>query len=80
MAHAAAVPGKFAKRSGQTDVQFAEEMRARGYKRVTRWVLDISNPKVLAEYKRQLEKLAKHQRKEGVPDFFPPDEDLPGWS
>jgi hypothetical protein len=80
MAHAVASSAGLRKKQGQTDVQFAEEMRARGYKRVTRWVLDISNPKVLAEYKRQLEKLAKHQRKEGVPDFFPPDEDLPGWS
>lgn len=80
MARVATSAGTFSKRPGQTDEDFAEEMRARGYKQVTRWVLDLENPKVLAEYKRQLEKLAEHQRREGVPDFFPPDEDIPGWS
>ena len=79
MAHAVTSPEKIGRRPGQTEREFAEEMRAKGYKQVTRWVLDMSDPTVLAEYKRQLAKLAEHQRKDGVRDFFPPEEDVPGW-
>ena len=59
---------------------FQAEMRAKGYKRVVRWVLDTSNPVFATEYKRQLDAIAAHQRKHGAKDFFPPEEDVPGWS
>jgi hypothetical protein len=55
-------------------------MRAKGFKRVVRWVPDVSNPDAKAEYLRQLAVLAEHQRRNGAVDFLPPDEDVPGWS
>ncbi len=60
--------------------KFEAEMRSKGYKRVMRWVPDLSNLHFTAEYRRQLEAIAKHQRKFGASSFLPPEEDIPGWS
>ena len=37
-------------------------MRAKGYKRVVRWVPDPSNPTFAEQRKRDLQALAEHQR------------------
>ena len=62
-----------------TGAQYAAQMRARGYKQVTRWVLDLSNPEVLAEYRRQRVALAEHQRKHPEELLELTAEDLEGW-
>jgi len=60
--------------------EFAAQMRAKGYKQVTRWVLDLSNPTVLAEYKRQRAALTEHQRKHPEELIELTEEDLEGWA
>jgi hypothetical protein len=42
--------------------EFAAEMRAKGYKRVVRWVPDPENPTFAEQRKRDLQVLAEHQR------------------
>ena len=42
--------------------EFAAEMRAKGYKRVVRWVPDPENPTFAEQRKRDLQALAEHQR------------------
>jgi len=42
--------------------EFAAEMRAKGYKRVVRWVPDPENPTFVEQRKRDLQALAEHQR------------------
>jgi hypothetical protein len=63
----------------QNDREFAAEMRAKGYKPVTRWVLDLSNPVVLENYKQQLAKLAEHQRAHPEELIELTEEDTAGW-
>ncbi len=57
----------------------AAEMRSKGYKQVTRWVLDLSNPVVLEEHKRQLALLAEHQRNHPDELIELAEEDVEGW-
>jgi len=40
--------------------EFAAEMRAKGYKRVMRWVPDPENPTFAEQRKRDLQALAEH--------------------
>ena len=42
--------------------EFAAEMRAKGYKRVVRWVPDLANTTFAEQRKRELQALAEHQR------------------
>ena len=42
--------------------EFAAEMRAKGYKRVVRWVPDLTNPTFVEQRQRDLQALAEHQR------------------
>jgi hypothetical protein len=37
-------------------------MRAKGYKRVVRWVPDLTNPTFVEQRQRDLQALAEHQR------------------
>jgi hypothetical protein len=60
--------------------EFAAEMRAKGFKRVVRWVPDPANPTFAVQFKRDMEALGEFQRTHGAVDFLPPEEDLPGWS
>ncbi len=62
-----------------TDEAFAAEMRSKGYKQVTRWVLDLSNPAVLAEYKRQRAVLNEHHRNHPEELIELTEEDVEGW-
>jgi hypothetical protein len=57
----------------------AAEMRSKGYRRVTRWVLDLSHPVVLEEHKRQLALLAEHQRNHPDELIELTEEDVEGW-
>jgi len=59
--------------------EYAAQMRAKGFKQVTRWVLDLSNPTVLAEYKRQIASLAEHQRQRPEELIELTEEDVEGW-
>jgi hypothetical protein len=68
-----------AKRPGQTDEEFAGEMRSMGLRKVECWVPDLSNPNVLEEYERQLRKLAEHQRRHPDELIALSGEDLAGW-
>jgi hypothetical protein len=67
------------KRSDQTDEEFAAEMRAKGYRLVSRWVPDMTNPAVAEDYKRALRKLAEHQHKHPEELIDLTDEDVAGW-
>ena len=42
--------------------EFAAEMRAKGYKRVMRWVPDPENPTFAEQRKRDLQALVEHHR------------------
>jgi hypothetical protein len=63
----------------ETDEAFAAEMRAKGYKQVTRWVLDLSNPTVLSEYKRQRAVLNEHYRTHPDELIELTEDDVEGW-
>jgi predicted secreted Zn-dependent protease len=67
------------KRPDQTDEEFAALMQSLGYRQVTRWVPDTSNPAFKAEYRRQLAGLSAHQRAhpEELIELTP--EDVEGW-
>ena len=67
------------KRPDQTDEEFAAEMHSRGFRQMTRWVPDLSNPAVLEEYKRQFRQLAEHQRKHPDELLELTAEDVAGW-
>jgi hypothetical protein len=80
MANALTLPaGGTTPGSDRNDQEFAAEMRAKGYKQVTRWVLDLSNPAVLESYKQQLAKIAEHQRTHPGELIELTEEDVAGW-
>ena len=59
--------------------EFAAEMRAKGYKRVMRWVPDPENPTFVEQRKRDLQALAEHQRAHPDELIELTDEDVKGW-
>lgn len=75
-AHAAQIPTK---RSDQTEEEFAAEMRAKGFRQVTRWVPDMKNSAIAEEYERQLSVLAEHQRSHPEELIELTEEDVAGW-
>jgi hypothetical protein len=67
------------KKPEQTDEEFAAQMHAMGFRQITRWVPDVTNPLVAEEYKRQVRELSAHQRAhpEELIELTP--EDVEGW-
>lgn len=59
--------------------EFAAAMRAKGYKRVVRWVPDPSNPTFVEQRKRDLEALAEHQRAHPEELIEITEDDVKGW-
>ena len=59
--------------------EFAAEMRAKGYKRVVRWVPDLSNPTFAEQRKRDLQALAEHQRAHPYELIELTVDDVKGW-
>ena len=58
---------------------FAAEMRAKGYRRKTMWVIDTRRPGFEEEMRRQCSVIAEHDRQWRLehPDAHP--DEIPGW-
>ena len=59
--------------------EFAAEMREKGYRRKTMWVIDTRRPGFVEEYRRGLAAIAEHDRQWRLenPDAHP--DEIPGW-